>query len=90
MKMSGIIQRWTSEALPAHIERQFLEAKLWPRNQERWNILDMPAVSHESCHRGAGDACDHRSQNHIFPPTIRTQLAGEQDGKCPQRGCGCP
>ena len=35
MKMSGIIQRWTSEALPAHIERQFLDAKLWPRNQAR-------------------------------------------------------
>ena len=25
--MSGIIQRWTSEALPGHIERQFLEAE---------------------------------------------------------------
>jgi hypothetical protein len=35
MKMSGIIQRWTSEALPGHIERQVLEVKLWPRNQAR-------------------------------------------------------
>src|SRR5450432_2447045 len=50
MKMSGIIQRWTSEALPAHIERQFLEAKLWPRNQARWKgRLFMTGILQKTC-----------------------------------------
>jgi hypothetical protein len=33
------------------MERQFFDAKLWPRNQERWNGFVMPHIEQLPGHR---------------------------------------